>query len=133
MGVKVIQGYGMTEAAALITVNHPFNLSRRSIGKTLPGHEVKLDERGEILVRGDNVSPGYWGTELRPISGGLLLQDADGVDQPGDDQVNWTLACGDALHDADFAELADHTLQYHAQAVAAFDEVWNGFPPPAAK
>src|SRR6185436_3006085 len=44
-------------------------LSRRSIGKTLPGHEVRLDERGEILVRGDNVSPGYWGGELRPIAG----------------------------------------------------------------
>ncbi len=46
------------------------------------------------------------GTELRPISGGLLLQDADGVSAPGDDPVNWTLACGDALHDAELAELS---------------------------
>src|SRR6266404_1930538 len=61
LGFAVVQGYGMTEAAALITVNHPFNLSRRSIGKSLPGREVKLDEKGEILVRGENVSPGYWG------------------------------------------------------------------------
>jgi phosphoribosylaminoimidazolecarboxamide formyltransferase / IMP cyclohydrolase len=45
------------------------------------------------------------GTELRPISGGLLLQDADGVAAPGDDPVNWMLACGDALHDAELAEL----------------------------
>jgi len=68
LGFAVVQGYGMTEAAALITVNHPFNLSHRSIGKTLPGHELKVDERGEILVRGENVSPGYWGGGLRPIT-----------------------------------------------------------------
>ena len=68
LGFAVVQGYGMTEAAALITVNHPFNLSRRSIGKTLPGHELKVDDRGEILVRGENVSPGYWGGALRPIT-----------------------------------------------------------------
>jgi long-chain acyl-CoA synthetase len=69
LGYAVVQGYGMTEAAALITVNHPFSLSRRSIGKTLPGQELKLDEHGEILIRGENVSPGYWGGELRPITG----------------------------------------------------------------
>lgn len=61
LGFAVVQGYGMTETASLITVNHPFNLSRRSIGKSLPGREVTLDEKGEILVRGENVSPGYWG------------------------------------------------------------------------
>src|SRR5258708_33581567 len=60
-GFAVVQGYGMTETASLITVNHPFNLSRRSIGKSLPGRELKLDDKGEILVRGENVSPGYWG------------------------------------------------------------------------
>ncbi|PYT02647.1 MAG: AMP-binding protein, partial [Acidobacteria bacterium] len=86
LGFAVVQGYGMTEAAALITVNHPFNLSRRSIGKTLPGHEVKLDEHGEILVRGDNVSPGYWGTELRPIAnedGWLRTGDVGELDEQG--------------------------------------------------
>ena len=86
MGFAVVQGYGMTEAAALITVNHPFNLSRRSIGKTLPGHEVKLDERGEILVRGENVSPGYWGAGLRPITndeGWLRTGDVGEMDEKG--------------------------------------------------
>jgi long-chain acyl-CoA synthetase len=86
MGFAVVQGYGMTEAAALITVNHPFNLSRRSIGKTLPGHEVKLDERGEILVRGANVSPGYWAGELRPIAnedGWLRTGDLGELDELG--------------------------------------------------
>jgi long-chain acyl-CoA synthetase len=86
MGFAVVQGYGMTEAAGLITVNHPFNLSRRSIGKTLPGHEVKLDERGEILVRGENVSPGYWGGGLRPITneeGWLRTGDVGELDEQG--------------------------------------------------
>lgn len=60
LGFAVIQGYGMTETASLISVNHPFKKARGSIGKVLPGQEVKLAEDGEILVRGKNVSPGYW-------------------------------------------------------------------------
>jgi long-chain acyl-CoA synthetase len=60
LGFAVVQGYGMTETASLVTVNHPFKTGRGSIGKTLRGQEVRLDESGEILVRGANVSPGYW-------------------------------------------------------------------------
>ncbi|MFL6284394.1 MAG: AMP-binding protein [Pyrinomonadaceae bacterium] len=59
-GFAVVQGYGMTETASLITVNHPFKSGRGSIGRALPGQEMRLDESGEILVRGANVSPGYW-------------------------------------------------------------------------
>jgi long-chain acyl-CoA synthetase len=86
LGFAVVQGYGMTEATALITVNHPFNLSRRSIGKTLPGHEVKVDESGEIMVRGENVSPGYWGGGLKPIAnedGWLRTGDVAEMDDQG--------------------------------------------------
>ena len=60
LGFAVLQGYGMTETAALVSVSHPFKQSRGSIGQLLPGHEMKLDESGEILVRGASVSPGYW-------------------------------------------------------------------------
>ncbi len=60
LGFAVIQGYGMTETASLVSVNHPFKKGRGSVGKVLPGQEVKLAENGEILVRGENVSPGYW-------------------------------------------------------------------------
>ena len=60
LGFAVIQGYGMTETASLVSVNHPFKQGRGSIGKVLRGQEVKLAENGEILVRGENVSPGYW-------------------------------------------------------------------------
>jgi long-chain acyl-CoA synthetase len=60
LGYAVIQGYGLTETASLVSVNHPFHLGRGSIGKSLPGMEIKLSDEGEILVRGESVSSGYW-------------------------------------------------------------------------
>jgi long-chain acyl-CoA synthetase len=60
LGLALIQGYGMTETAALVTLNHPFKISRGTIGKALPGREVKLGVDGEILVRGDMVSQATW-------------------------------------------------------------------------
>jgi long-chain acyl-CoA synthetase len=60
LGYAVIQGYGLTETTSLVSVNHPFRLSKGSIGKTLPGLEIRLSEEGEILVRGPNVATGYW-------------------------------------------------------------------------
>src|SRR5499426_3985562 len=60
LGFAIVQGYGMTETASLVTVSHPFKLKHGSIGKALPGQELKLDASGEILVRGANVSAGYW-------------------------------------------------------------------------
>src|SRR6266478_4329477 len=60
LGFALIQGYGMTETAALISVNHPFKMRRGSIGRIMSGKKVELAENGEILVRGENVSPGYW-------------------------------------------------------------------------
>lgn len=71
LGYVVIQGYGLTETSSLISLNHPFKIGRRSIGKVLPGREMKLDpETGEILVRGENVARQYWqGKELKPVTG----------------------------------------------------------------
>ncbi len=60
LGYAVIQGYGLTETTSLISVNHPFRLGKGSIGKVLPGREVKLAPDGEILVRGGGVASGYW-------------------------------------------------------------------------
>jgi long-chain acyl-CoA synthetase len=60
MGYAVVQGYGMTETASLISLNHPFRAAQGSIGKILPGREFRLAEDGEILVRGENVATGYW-------------------------------------------------------------------------
>lgn len=60
LGYAVIQGYGLTETTSLVSLNHPFRRGRGSIGKALPGLEIKLAENGEILVRGENVASGYW-------------------------------------------------------------------------
>jgi long-chain acyl-CoA synthetase len=60
LGYAVVQGYGMTETASLISLNHPFRTAQGSIGKVLPGREFRLAEDGEILVRGENVASGYW-------------------------------------------------------------------------
>ncbi len=59
LGYAVIQGYGMTETTSLISLNHPFRSTRGSIGKVFPGVEVRVDENGEILVRGENVATAY--------------------------------------------------------------------------
>jgi long-chain acyl-CoA synthetase len=71
LGYVVVQGYGLTETSSLISLNHPFRVGRRSIGKALPGREMKLDpETGEIMVRGENVARQYWqGKELKPVTG----------------------------------------------------------------
>ncbi|MGF7181911.1 AMP-binding protein [Tunturiibacter psychrotolerans] len=60
LGFVLVQGYGMTETSALITLNHPFKVARGTMGKPLPGREVKLQPDGEVLVRGPMISPATW-------------------------------------------------------------------------
>jgi long-chain acyl-CoA synthetase len=70
LGYAVVQGYGLTETTSLISLNHPFHASRGSIGKVLPGREMKLADDGEILVRGSGVASGYWKRgKLQPVAG----------------------------------------------------------------
>jgi long-chain acyl-CoA synthetase len=59
-GFAVIQGYGLTETAPIVTVTHPFHIERGSVGKAIAGVDVMIAPDGEILVRGDNVSSGYF-------------------------------------------------------------------------
>ena len=61
MGFAVIQGYGLTETAPIVTLNHPFGTKRGSVGKAIAGVEMKIAPDGEILVRGENVTTGYFG------------------------------------------------------------------------
>jgi long-chain acyl-CoA synthetase len=60
LGYAVIQGYGLTETAPAITITHPFKIRRGAVGRPLPGVETRIADDGEILVRGANVSPGYY-------------------------------------------------------------------------
>ncbi|MFN2418453.1 MAG: AMP-binding protein, partial [Candidatus Limnocylindria bacterium] len=57
LGYAVVQGYGLTETAPLVTLAHPFDPSPGSLGRPLPGVEVRIASDGEILVRGANVAP----------------------------------------------------------------------------
>jgi long-chain acyl-CoA synthetase len=79
LGYAVIQGYGLTETTSLISVNHPFKLGKGSIGKILPGREVRLSPDGEILVRGAGVADGYWDG-----GGARTLSDDQGWYRTGD-------------------------------------------------
>ena len=60
LGFVVIQGYGLTETAPIVTLNHPFHARRGTVGTPIAGVEVKIAPDGEILVRGDNVTSGYF-------------------------------------------------------------------------
>jgi long-chain acyl-CoA synthetase len=69
LGYAVIQGYGLTETTSLISINHPLKLGRGSIGKVLPGREIRLAPDGEILVRGESIAKSYYqGREMKPVS-----------------------------------------------------------------
>ena len=70
LGFLLVQGYGMTETTALITLNHPFHVAQGTIGKPMPGREVKLGPDGEVLVRGPMISGATW-------AGGALRQRED--------------------------------------------------------
>jgi long-chain acyl-CoA synthetase len=60
LGYLVIQGYGLTETAPIVTLNHPFHARQGSVGSPIAGVEVKIASDGEILVRGPNVTTGYY-------------------------------------------------------------------------
>jgi len=85
LGYAAIQGYGLTETTSLISVNHPFKLGKGSIGKVLPGREVKLAEDGEILIRGGGVAAGYWdgGGEVTDKDGWYRTGDVGALDEAG--------------------------------------------------
>ncbi|WP_018864938.1 long-chain fatty acid--CoA ligase [Thioalkalivibrio sp. ARh3] len=63
LGLPVLHGYGMTEASPVVTVNTPDNNLPASIGKPLPGVEVKIGEMDELLTRSPCVMLGYWKNE----------------------------------------------------------------------
>jgi len=73
LGFVVIQGYGLTETAPIVTLNHPFSTTKGSVGKAIAGVEVKVAPDGEILVRGENVTSGYYNADeetARAFEGG---------------------------------------------------------------
>ena len=63
LGIKVIIGYGTTEASPIIAMNSLKRRNLRSVGRPIASNEVRIAPDGEILVRGSNITRGYWRNE----------------------------------------------------------------------
>ena len=87
LGVRILQGYGQTEAAPVICANHPRRIKIDTVGPALEGVEVRIAADGEILVRGENVMNGYWndpaGTANVLRDGWLHTGDIGELDEDG--------------------------------------------------
>ncbi len=60
MGFKVVEGYGASETTGGVTINRPETRKLGSVGQKLPGMEIKISSAGEIHIKGDNVTSGYF-------------------------------------------------------------------------
>jgi long-chain acyl-CoA synthetase len=79
LGFLVVQGYGLTETAPVVTLNHPLRASRGTVGRPIGGVEVRIAPDGEILVRGENVTSGYY----RPAEDGRAEVETSGAFKDG--------------------------------------------------
>jgi long-chain acyl-CoA synthetase len=86
-GFLVVQGYGLTETAPIVTLNHPFHTRAGSVGKPIAGVDVRIAADGEILVRGGNVTSGYFNapdaTAEAFRDGWFHTGDIGGIDEQG--------------------------------------------------
>jgi len=63
IGVSILEGYGLTETTAPVSVNRPERQKIGSVGQPLPGVAVRIADDGEVLVSGKSIFPGYWHDE----------------------------------------------------------------------
>jgi long-chain acyl-CoA synthetase len=94
LGLPMLQGYGMTEASPVLSVNLLDDNVPESVGPPVAGLEVRFGDGGELLVRGDNVMQGYW---RNPEATAAVLRDG------------W-------LHTGDIAEMKDGKIYIRGRA-----------------
>lgn len=87
VGIRIHEGYGLTETSPVIAVNTPINHRIGTVGKILPNLEVRIAEDGEILVRGPSVFKGYWNrpeeTKAAIVEGWFKTGDIGNIDADG--------------------------------------------------
>jgi len=91
LGIRVLQGYGLTETTGICTLDDPRDFTPGRVGPAIPGVEMRLGEGDEILVRGPNIFAGYWNrpeaTARTFEDGWLRTGDQGEVDEKG----NWAI------------------------------------------
>ena len=87
VGIRIHEGYGLTETSPVIGVNNPVNHRIGTVGKILPNLQVRIAEDGEILVKGPSVFIGYWNrpeeTKNALVDGWFKTGDIGNIDADG--------------------------------------------------